>query len=228
MRGLLWTLWSLCLLVLLGQAWGVVNAAEDACTIDDMWGRWGDRSWSWLPPGEACTYRVVGTDGSVAGTVTISPGWGWTGMVVLLLMCLYLLIAWTPRTRVLVVAGRSRAGRANGTVPATETVSDYGDSWAGRLAHAIQRCADPRFDVRIEVTGADRLVVRFRYPDYVPMAVVVSRELLAHAEVLDPDRDVDELAGFVVALGVEEPRGAEDFDRDLDGTWWLRSRAWIV
>ncbi len=49
----------LCLLVALGNAFVLLNAAEDTCSFEDEgWASWGTPTWSWFPVGQTCTYAL--------------------------------------------------------------------------------------------------------------------------------------------------------------------------
>lgn len=70
-----------------------VNAAEDACLLDgDVYPVQGEQGWSWLPPGETCTYSVA--TGTTPATMPLTTEGSWYAVwtVVLLVTVVALLL----------------------------------------------------------------------------------------------------------------------------------------
>lgn len=93
-----WTLVAVCVLGLLMNFFTAVNTAEDSCGAgDSSSGHYGTVGWSWLPPGETCSYEVaVPADEGLAGeTTTLVTGGTWylVSTILLLIVCVALLIS---------------------------------------------------------------------------------------------------------------------------------------
>ncbi len=90
-----WGVVALCLLGLLANAFVWLNAAEDSCTAGDgsTGGSFGTVGWSWLPPGQTCTYELHGAGQSAATTVTTGGSWYLVTTVLLVLVCVALLLS---------------------------------------------------------------------------------------------------------------------------------------
>ena len=98
-----WTLVAVCVLGLLLNYFTAVNTAEDSCGAGpESSGHYGAVGWSWLPPGQTCTYDVavpVDAETTEKSTILITGGtWYLVSTVLLLIVCVALLVS-TRRLR---------------------------------------------------------------------------------------------------------------------------------
>lgn len=92
-----WTLLGVCALGLVLNFFTLVNTAEDSCGAGtESHGPWGTVGWSWLPPGQTCTYDIATPDwaGSASETTQLVTGGTWylVSTIALMIVCGGLLI----------------------------------------------------------------------------------------------------------------------------------------
>lgn len=89
-----WWLIAACSLVLLLNAFVLVNTAEDSCGAGvDSYGHYGTAGWSWLPPGETCAYEVAVPSALETTTLVTGGTWYLVSTVLLMGVCAALLVS---------------------------------------------------------------------------------------------------------------------------------------
>ena len=93
--GAAWAVVIVCIGGLLLQVFVMVNSSiADTCQVNGVYavgGPQGTAGWSWLPPGQTCTYEVTVGDWPTAQVVT-QGSWYLVSTILLLIVCVALLV----------------------------------------------------------------------------------------------------------------------------------------